>query len=197
MKFYILIILFVITSCDVPQRNRFIEVPTFNSTPQDNTTLNKDTTATPVNTNNSSTNDLPTSSSTNLNNSCNLTPITPYVSQLGPFEYCKDTVDQNRFRFRFANNPTNIYNQSGVCFAPLHNDSRSFYLVGNVECTNYMANQSYGGNYTLTYNLPHNAFIVFHQVALNTFLACFRTGDYNACNSFNNNYFNYFKIYYY
>lgn len=208
---YLLITIMFISSCDVPQRNRFIQTPAFNggnngdspsnqsggnnvgsTTTQGSGTPNisgmntESVNADPINQNGNNTD---TSSSCNLRSGLS-------VGSLGNFQYCKDMYNPTVFKFRMQNNPTFVGNYSGICFAPIHINQNGQSLIGQIECIQtYQAGILYAGRYNLYSYANMNAFLVMHRAALEGFLSCINSKNPYVCSSFEQQNGNLFRFY--
>lgn len=181
----ILLSIFIIaaTSCDVPQRNRYINTGNSgieNSGDGDNIEDNPTSSFTTTPDENSIESDSSsTSSETNEPGyeDCNL-GYSFYGGSLGYFGICQQSTNERGFKFKFQNqyscqNGSNMSTNCGTCIVPMHMLSNgTSYMVGSAQCVHQNANQTYYGTFSKTSTEAINAAIVIHRSSLDSFIQC-------------------------
>lgn len=177
-----LVLIFTI-SCDVPQRNRYInpgttsisgtgdgetETTTYTTSPDKSDTSDESTVIT---TPSSSTDSEPGYENCNL-------AFSHYGGSVGYFGVCQNTSDERGFKFKFQNQyncqgGSNMSTNCGVCFIPMNMMSNgTSFMVGPAQCVHNNADQAYYGTFSKTRSEPINATIVIHRTSLDAFIQC-------------------------
>ena len=178
---FLSILIISATSCDVPQRNRYI-----NSGPGiTNISGDENTGDTPTNTFTSvpSEDDSQTDSTSNQEASepgyenCNL-GYSFYGGTLGYFGICQQSNNERGFKFKFQNQYTcqggsNMSTNCGTCIIPMHMLSNgTSYKLGPAQCVHQNAGQTYYGTFSKVGTEAINAAIVIHRYSLDSFTQC-------------------------
>jgi hypothetical protein len=176
------LMILVATSCDAPQRNRFIPSTGISSLDNDDdytgdgnftTGTNGNTNG---NTNGGTTNNTNGSSEPGYEN-CDITP-SYYGGSLGYFGICQKSSDERGFKFTFQDQyscqgGSNMAVNCGTCFIPMHMQGNgSSFMVGPAECIHQNAGQTYYGTFSKNRGEAINATMVIHRYHLDSFIQC-------------------------
>ena len=175
------ILIISVYGCDVPQRNRYINVPSYNGTTGEVTT-NGETTTTTYTTTPGDTNGQAATTTTETTSepgyeNCQLN-YSFYGGSLGYFGVCQQSSNERSFKFKFQNQyacqgGSNMSTNCGTCFLPMHMLANgTSFMVGSAQCVHQNAGQTYYGTFSKTRSEAINATIVIHRTSLDAFIQC-------------------------
>jgi hypothetical protein len=180
MKVLFILLPFILSACDVPQRTRFPTQTTDPVTLGDGGYENYDgytngeggSTGTTSTNGSTGTTGSTGTSGTQGNNELgfeNCTNTTPYYGgSVGYFGLCKHSDDERKFKARFAQTDVVV----GTCFVPMHIVDGNSYKLGIAECVHNQANTNYFMTLYKQRPEPINGVMVLKASAVNSFMQC-------------------------
>lgn len=184
----ILAILTTYISCDSPVRSRNPYAAPVNTTGVD--VQGSDNQNNSGNTNNNANQDNTTKTNPDTGTTTNETTNSPgfencdlgydrYLNAVGNFALCHSTVDEARFKAKFANTDSSL----GTCFIPIHvNSDGSSYNLGPAECVHHQGGKVYSFGLSKDRSENINGVMIVKANALNGYMQCMSAKMYYMSN---------------
>lgn len=170
----ILTSLFVI-SCDTPVRNRYPDVPVYQPPSNDDNVTGDNLNPTPAvtetpTTTPPSTTPPPTNTTTEDQGYSHCSDQMNFnVFYLGNFSLCKNSLNQDFYRFKFEQGSKCFNGICGTCFIPMHHDGKGSIQIGNAQCFAPEAGTIYYGNFIRKKALELNRVIAIAYSSLGAY----------------------------